>query len=286
AAFPDAALVEVQHHRAHIGSLLAERGETGRVLGIALDGTGYGDDEGSWGGEFFAGNLRGLERVGHLLPVFLPGGDAAAREPWRTALSLLSVLPGQEKAAARLAHKFGPLGERVQEAIDKRRGGVMSTSCGRLFDGAAALLGLGDYNSFEGELPMRLQAEAEKARPQNKSYPFAIEDRAGMKILNMLPTLTAMLEDRRGRAERAYRFHLTLAHGLAAMANALTASAATDKIALSGGVFQNLLLLKTCRTSMKKNGFQVLHHALVPANDGGVSLGQAALAAMKYSKEK
>ncbi|MCX6554207.1 MAG: carbamoyltransferase HypF [Candidatus Aminicenantes bacterium] len=285
AAFPDAALVEVQHHRAHIASLLAERGETGRVLGIALDGTGYGDDGTIWGGEFFSGDLHGLERVGHLLPIFLPGGDAAAREPWRTSLSLLSVLPGQEKAASRLARKFGRLGERVYEAIIKRRGGIMSTSCGRLFDGAAALLGLGDYNSFEGELPMRLQAEAEKARPQKKPYPFTIEDREGMNVLNMLPALAAMLEDKRGRAERANRFHLTLAHGLAAMANALTASAATDKIALSGGVFQNLLLLKMCCAVMKKNGFQVLHHVQVPPNDGGVSLGQAVLAAMKYSKE-
>jgi len=284
-AFPDADAVEVQHHRAHIASLLAESGETGRVLGIALDGTGYGDDGTSWGGEFFSGDLRRLERVGHLLPIFLPGGDAAAREPWRTALSLLLVLPGQEKTAERLAKKFGRQGERVYEAIVKRRGGVMSTSCGRLFDGVAALLGLGDCNSFEGELPARLQADAEKARPQKKPYPFTIEDREGMKVLNMLPALAAMLEDGRGRAEKAHCFHLTLAHGLAAMANALTGKAATNKIALSGGVLQNLLLLKMCRAVMIKDGFQVLHHVQVPPNDGGLSLGQAALAAMKCGKE-
>ena len=107
---PTAEVVEVQHHRAHIASLLAERGEMGRVLGIALDGTGYGDDGTIWGGEFFIGDLRGLERVGHLLPVFLPGGDAAAREPWRMALSLLLAIPGDGKSGPALAEQIRPQG--------------------------------------------------------------------------------------------------------------------------------------------------------------------------------
>jgi hydrogenase maturation protein HypF len=285
AAFPGAEIIEVQHHRAHIASLLAERGETGKVLGIALDGTGYGDDGTIWGGEFFSGDLRGLERVGHLLPIFLPGGDAAAREPWRTALSLLLALPGAEGTAGRFAGKFGRKGGQVIEAIKGRRGGVMSSSCGRLFDGVAALLGLGDFNQFEGELPMRLQAEAEKAGPQKKTYPFIIERENGMPILNMLPAIEALLADKRNRSSKAYCFHLTLAHGLLAMAIELTGAARTDKIALSGGVFQNLLLLKMSRDVLQKNGFRVLHHARVPANDGGISLGQAAVAAMRYRKE-
>jgi hydrogenase maturation protein HypF len=285
AAFPGAEIVEVQHHCAHIASLLAERGETGKVLGIALDGTGYGDDGTIWGGEFFSGDLRGLERVGHLLPIFLPGGDAAAREPWRTALSLLLALPGAEGTAGRFAGKFGRKGGQVIEAIRERRGGVMTSSCGRLFDGVAALLGLGDFNRFEGELPMRLQAEAEKAGPQKKTFPFAKEIKNRMPVLNMLPAIEAMLADKGTRGSKAYCFHLTLAHGLLAMAIELTGAARTDKIALSGGVFQNLLLLKMSRELLQKNGFQVLHHTRVPANDGGISLGQAAVAAMKYCKE-
>jgi hydrogenase maturation protein HypF len=285
AAFPGVEIVEVQHHHAHIASLLAESHETGKVLGIALDGTGYGDDGTIWGGEFFSGDLRRLERVGHLLPIFLPGGDAAAREPWRLALSLLLAIPGAEKAAGRYAVKYGRRGAQVFEAVADRRGGVMTSSCGRLFDGVAALLGLGDFNHFEGELPMRLQAEAEKAGPQKKTFPFAIEIKNGMPILNMLPAIEAMLEDKGTRGSKAYCFHLTLAHGLLAMAIELTGAARTDKIALSGGVFQNLLLLQMSRDLLQKNGFQVLHHVQVPTNDGGISLGQAALAAMKYCKE-
>jgi hydrogenase maturation protein HypF len=284
ADFPDARIIEVQHHRAHIASLLAEKGETGKVLGIALDGSGYGDDGTIWGGEFFSGDLHGLERVGHLLPIFLPGGDAAAREPWRMALSLLLALPGAEKAAWRFARKFGRKGAQVYEAIIQRRGGVMTSSCGRLFDSVAALLGLGDYNSFEGELPMRLQAEAEKARPQKQPYPYAIEQKGGMSVLNMLLAVEAMLQDKRSRAEKARCFHLTLANGLLDMAIHCSGASGIRTVALSGGVFQNLLLLKMSRELLQKNGFQVLHHLQVPANDGGLSLGQAALAAMKYKE--
>jgi len=285
ADFPGAEIVEVQHHRAHIASLLAERSEKGKVLGIALDGSGYGDDGTIWGGEFFSGDLRGLERAGHLLPVFLPGGDAAAREPWRMALSLLRAIPGAGPKAERLAKKFGRKGEQVLECIVERRGGVMTTSCGRLFDGVAALLGLGDLNQFEGELPMRLQAEAEKAQPQKQSYPYAIEQKGAMPVLNMLLALEALLDDKKSRAEKAYRFHLTLANGLLDMAIHCSGVSGIQTVALSGGVFQNLLLLKLSRELLQKNGFQVLHHTLVPANDGGIALGQAALAATKYCKE-
>ncbi|TFG75103.1 MAG: hypothetical protein E4H23_11145 [Chrysiogenales bacterium] len=161
----------------------------------------------------------------------------------------------------------------------------MTSSCGRLFDGVAALLGLGERNSYEGELPSLLQAQAEKARPQKKPYPFAIEEKAGVFVLNMLPAVAAMLQDKRGRAEKARCFHLTLASGLQDMASRCTGTSGINKAALSGGVFQNTLLLKMSRDLLKKSGFQVLHHTQVPANDGGISLGQAALAAAKYHKE-
>jgi hydrogenase maturation protein HypF len=127
--FPGARIVEVQHHKAHVASVLAENGETGPVVGIALDGTGYGDDGTVWGGEFFVGGLAGMERAGHLRSIFLPGGDAAAREPWRTALSLL-VAVGDDRGARRLAARFGRKGRQVLEAVRERRGGVMTTSGG------------------------------------------------------------------------------------------------------------------------------------------------------------
>jgi hydrogenase maturation protein HypF len=284
-AFPQAKIVEVQHHRAHIASVLAENGETGEAIGIALDGTGYGDDGTIWGGEFFIGDLRGMERRGHLLPIFLPGGDAAAREPWRTALSLLLAMPGMEKTAGRFAEKFGRKGDQVLEAIARRRGGVMTTSCGRLFDGVAALLGIGSVNTYEGELPSLLQAEAERARPQKQPYPYAIEKKDALPVLNMLLAVEAMRTSKKSRAEKARCFHFTLANGLLDMAVACSGTTGIRKVALSGGVFQNTLLLKMTRDLMQENGFQVLHHTHVPPNDGGLSLGQAALAAARCRKE-
>jgi hydrogenase maturation protein HypF len=284
-AFPKARAVEVQHHQAHVASILAENGETGKAVGIALDGTGYGDDGMIWGGEFFLGGLTGMERRGCLLPFFLPGGDAAAREPWRTALSLLAARPGQEKVAQCLALRFGCKGKQVLESIRQRRGGVMTTSCGRLFDGVASLLGMGDFNSYEGELPSLLQAEAEKAGPQKKAYPFAIERRGANLVLNMLPAIEAMMAEKEHRAVKARCFHAALAQGLAAMSVVIGETADVNKVALSGGVFQNTLLLQMTSDLLRKKGFQVLRHRLLPPNDGGISLGQAALAAMKRLKE-
>lgn len=283
-AFPGAQVVEVQHHRAHVASVLAENGETGDAVGIALDGTGYGEDGTIWGGEFFVGGLGGMERAGHLLPFFLPGGDAAAREPWRTALSLLLAV-GDEKGARRFAARFGRKGEQVLEAVRMRRGGVMTSSCGRLFDGVASLLGIGDRNSYEGELPALLQAEAERSRPLRQAYPYSLERENDMLVLDMRLAVEALLADRRGRPQRAFRFHWTLANGLLDMTLVLGREAKTATAALSGGVFQNILLLEMTGRLLEKNGFRVLRQRLVPANDGGVSLGQAALAAMKPAKE-
>lgn len=285
AAFPKAKLVEAQHHEAHVASVLAENGERGPVVGIALDGTGYGDDGTVWGGEFFSGGLTGMRRAGHLRPVFLPGGDSAAREPWRMALSLLAAM-GDGKRSGRLAARYGHKGRQVRESVQERRGGVMTSSCGRLFDGVSALLGLGDINSYEGELPSLLQAEAERAKPVRKAYPFVMKKENGMLVLDMLPAVAAMLADRRGRGEKAYRFHWTLARALLDMVLVLGRNAKTDRAALSGGVFQNILLLKMTSDLLEKNGFRVLRQHQVPANDGGLSLGQAVLAAMKYRKEK
>ena len=277
-AFPGARIVEVQHHQAHVASVLAENGEKGPVVGIALDGTGYGDDGAIWGGEFFSGGLAGMKRAGHLRSLFLPGGDAAAREPWRTALSMLDAI-GDDRRAGRLAARFGRKGRQVLEAVRERRGGAMTTSGGRLFDGVAALLGLGDVNSYEGELPALLQADAERSRPLRNAYPYALEREGGMLVLDMLFSVEAMLADRRGRAEKAYRFHWTLANAVLDMALALDREAKTGKAALSGGVFQNILLLSMTAGLLERNGFRVLIQRRVPPNDGGVALGQAALAA-------
>lgn len=283
--FPGARMVAVQHHQAHVASVLAENGEAGPAIGIALDGTGYGDDGTVWGGEFFLGGLTGLRRAGHLRPFFLPGGDAAAREPWRTALSLRVAL-GDLRGAGRLAARFGRKGGQVLEGIRERRGGVMTSSCGRLFDGVASLLGLGEFNTYEGELPSLLQAEAERARPSGKAYPCLLGSENGLLVLDMLPAVQALLADRGNRPAKALRFHQALADALRDSALALGREAKTTTVALSGGVFQNILLLKLVRERLAKNGFRVLCHRQVPANDGGIALGQAALAAAQAGREK
>jgi hydrogenase maturation protein HypF len=285
AEFPQAKIVEVQHHQAHVASVLAENDEAGPAIGIALDGTGYGDDGTVWGGEFFAGGLAGMRRVGHLRPIFLPGGDAAAREPWRMALSLLQAC-GDQRRARLLAARFGRKGAQVLESINERRGGVMTSSCGRLFDGAACLLGLGAVNTYEGELPSLLQAEAERAKPVGKAYPYSLAGENGMLVLDMLPAVAAMTADRGRQPQKARRFHETLADALLEAALLLGREAKTRTAALSGGVFQNILLLKMVKERLEKNGFRALRHRHLPANDGGVSLGQAVLAAAKCPKEK
>ena len=162
----------------------------------------------------------------------------------------------------------------------------MTSSCGRLFDGVAALLGLGDINSYEGELPARLQAEAERARSEKKTYPYALQLEDGRLVLDMLIAVQAMLADRGHRAEKARRFHWTLANALLDATLALGRGAKTDTAALSGGVFQNILLLKMTKDLLENSGFRVLRHRCLPANDGGVSLGQAVLAAARVRKEK
>lgn len=284
--FPGVRVIEIQHHQAHIGSLLAESGQTGAILGISLDGTGYGDDGQIWGGEFFIGNYRGLSRFGHLGYLFLPSGDKAAREPWRFALSVLYALYGRGEKTLAFAGRFGKLGEHVLEVIEKRVGGISTTSCGRIFDAAACLLGLGDINRYEGELPARLQACAEGFTGMSgETADFSIEKADDGYTLNLGLALRGIIEDGKDKEEKAYIFHRALAKGLAAMAGIARDEHGIDRVGLSGGVFQNTLLLKLTRDLLLEAGFEVSIHAEAPTNDGGISLGQAFLAAGILQKE-
>lgn len=286
AQFPGVRVVEIQHHQAHIGSLLAECGQTGTILGISLDGTGYGDDGQIWGGEFFIGDYRGLSRFGHLSYLFLPSGDKAAKEPWRFALSVLYTLYGRGEKTLAFAARFGKLGEQVLEVIVKRVGGIFTTSGGRIFDAAACLLGLGDVNHYEGELPARLQACAESFTGMGEERDnFSIEKTGSGYTLDLVSALRGIIEDGKDKEEKAYIFHLALAKGLAAMAGIARVEHGIDRVGLSGGVFQNTLLLKLTRDLLLKDGFEVLIHAEAPTNDGGISLGQAFLAAGILQKE-
>jgi len=281
--FPGAEVVEIQHHRAHIGSLMAEAGLRGKMIGVAMDGTGYGDDGTIWGGEFFLGDPASLKRFGHLRYFDLPGGEQAIREPWRLALSLLVALNRGEASLAAFAGRFGDRGERVLEVIRKGVARIPTSSCGRLFDAVASLIGLGDTSDFDGDLPARLQEAAEKSARPGGYYPYKIGG-GDTVVLDLFPLLDAILDDRHGVAERAFIFHATLARAIADMAQIARDRSGVGIVGLSGGVFQNLLLLSLTRSALEDEGFEVVVHRQVPANDGGVSLGQVFLAAAMLEK--
>jgi hydrogenase maturation protein HypF len=264
----------VQHHRAHIASVLAERGAWDTpVLGLALDGTGYGDDGTIWGGEIFAGSVaRGFERVAHLRPASLPGGDAAAQHPEQAAagfLGALAELPDLEAAP------FG-FSVRYRNAVKLRESGTRTfttTSAGRLFDTAAALLGFTRPVTFEGQAAIWLE---QRARRTLSAEPYEFGG------LDYRPLLQAVIRDRiRGRPveEIARAFHAGFARGIGDTVIRLCAQRGLDTVVASGGVLQNELLLHDLGAQLDAAALTFWTNHAVPPNDGGISLGQAALAA-------
>lgn len=288
-------LVEIQHHFAHIVSVLADNGwplDAGRVVGIALDGLGYGTDGTLWGGELFLADYRGYERVGHLKPVPLPGGAKAILEPWRNAYAHLHAHFGWETVRYRypdlepicyLAHK--PLS--VLAAMMKRGiNSPPSSSCGRLFDAVAAILGLSaEAVAYEGQAAVELEALAASAIGRcRQGYPFGMVFEEDALVLDPGPMWSALLDDLvqgREAATVAARFHVGLAEALSWIALQLAQEYRIDTAALSGGVFQNRILLEGVGARLRSAGLRVLCQRQVPANDGGLSLGQAAIAAAR-----
>ena len=276
----------VQHHRAHIASVLAERDEWNkRVVGVSFDGTGYGDDGTIWGGEFFVGSVReSFERVAHLRRAVLAGGDAAAQHPVQAAVGFLAQLDSLPDVT------LPPFNfpERYRNAMELVRKGVRTfttSSIGRLFDAAAALLGFTRETTFEGQAAMWLEQLARGARPTDP-YPFPFVDGE----LDFRPLLTNLACDRaRGRHadECARAFQQGIAQSILCVSTALCSAKDIDTVVLSGGVFQNELLLEDLSSMFGATPFQVWTNHAVPSNDGGISLGQAALAAFaQFNSER
>ena len=296
-------LVEVQHHHAHVASVLAENGyplDAPPVLGIALDGLGYGDDGEWWGGEFLFADYRGYRRAGTFKPVALLGGAQAMREPWRNTYAHLTAEMGWAEFAMNFdgLELFAYLEAKPRAILDamtaRGLGAPRASSCGRLFDAVAAALGIArDRATFEGQAAMQLEAivdlDAYARESDDFEYPFAIPriGGRGLPYLEPLGMWRALLGDLilgTPAGAIAARFHRGLARGVAAMAVQLCEGEyASDErprtIALSGGCFQNALLLAGVTARLERAGFSVLSHARVPANDGGIALGQAAIAA-------
>ncbi len=275
-ALPAAAWRAIQHHRAHIASVLAEREAWDqRVVGIAFDGTGYGDDGAVWGGEIFTGSVQqGFARAAHLRYAALPGGDAAARNPLQAAAGFFAQLdsPGADRL-----FDADPRYRDAVRLVDTGTRTFQSSSMGRLFDSAAAALGFTRPIGFEGQAAMWLEHQARSA-VSTDAYPFPFIDRR----LDFRPLLQALLADRlRGRdiQEIARAFHRGIAHGVSAAARQICEENAIGTVVLSGGVFQNGLLLHDLKSVFDANALRVWTNHIVPANDGGISLGQSALAA-------
>jgi hydrogenase maturation protein HypF len=275
----------VQHHHAHLASCLAENGAPGPALGVSWDGTGYGTDGTVWGGEFLRGNAGGFTRFAHLRPFRLPGGEAAVREPRRTALAVLFEVFGRDALAREdLApvRAFSP-NERMllAQILETGLNAPRTTSAGRLFDAVAALLDLSQKTRYEGQAAMALEAAADPH--EDEAWPLPLVPREGAPaVLDWEPLLHALLEDlghRVNAGRLAARFHNSLVDGIARTA----AAAGEASVALTGGCFQNRLLLERAAERLSALGFKVLLHREVPPNDGGISLGQV-LAGARHLK--
>jgi hydrogenase maturation protein HypF len=273
----------VQHHHAHMAAVLAEHGRTHKALGIAFDGTGYGDDGCVWGAEILLGDLTGYTRMARLRYAPLPGGDLAARRPWRVVRGYLSLEPDAKEA---FRHAFIGIDPREVELADQQLGAglnsPLASSMGRLFDAAAAILGIRNVARYEGEAAMELEALAGH-RPA-LPWPMGVRVGAaadGITELDPLPLLVALGEARaegQDPADLAAVFHESVAAAAAELATGTARWAGVHTVVLGGGCFQNARLLVSLRERLTRNGLEVLvPHRLSP-NDGAISYGQAAVA--------
>lgn len=299
-------VIPVQHHYAHIVSCMAENDHRDLVIGISFDGTGYGTDGTVWGGEILLADYDGFERVGHIRPFLQVGGDVSAREGWRIAISMLHHLYRDADQAADLAEKLG-LCDRAAAGIqftmaDRRINSITSTSAGRLFDAVSAILQICKASTFEGEASTKLEFAAEAYEEQclqqgktpleeyEGSSVWALD--AGESGMLVLPTdlvvyrLTEAFLKGADPGMLAFWFHMQLAELVRLCCVQLRQRTAVSTVALSGGVYQNQLLVRLSCEKLEAEGFEVLTHSLIPPNDGGIALGQAVVAMQKLNKEE
>jgi hydrogenase maturation protein HypF len=271
----DQPLVGVQHHHAHIASCMADNEWYDPVIGIAFDGTGYGLDGTLWGGEFLVADLTGFERAGHLLPVPLPGGAAAIREPWRMAAAY--GVPAELDVARRNAARWDAVVALGERAIAS----PPTSSAGRLFDAVAAVLGVRDRVNYEGQAAIELEQRADPH--ETGTYPVRVDDGPPFTVpcADLVAAVVADLRAGTGVPMIAARFHNAVAGLVVAGAARVRETTGLTTVALSGGVFQNVLLLERAVAGLEAEGFGVLVHHRVPPNDGGISLGQAAVASAR-----
>jgi len=271
-------LVGVQHHHAHAAACMAEHGLEGPVIGVSLDGTGYGTDGKIWGGEFLVATLTDFERLAHLAYVPMPGGERAIKEPWRMTIAYLGgPVPELERAGvARDALAA------VEQLVEHRVACPETSSMGRLFDAVSALLGICTRVSYEGQAAIEL--EAATVPGDDVFYPFNLDVTAMPWTVDPREIVRSVLNDLRAGTPKgliATRFHNTIVELIRAVCVVARRERGLATVVLSGGCFQNMLLLEGATRLLERDGFDVRHHRLVPTNDGGISLGQAVVALAK-----
>ena len=300
--------VGVQHHHAHVAAAMVEAGVEHSVIGVSMDGLGYGDDGVLWGGEVLVCDLTGYRRVAHLEEMPLPGGALAVRRPWRVALgwSLAALGPAGLERARSLLGARAPAGEQPPDdeavaalvrQVETGTNAPLTTSCGRLFDAVAALAGVRHVITYEGQAAIELEM---RSRPGAPPYEYGLDGDPGVAAaasapeppgasrsrcrpasVRLAPLLAAVLTDLEAGRSAGFvggRLHATLAALVADVCRRVRAATGLEVVALSGGVFQNRLLTGLCEDALRRDGFRVIGGGLVPVNDGGISLGQAAVA--------
>jgi hydrogenase maturation protein HypF len=272
-------LIGVQHQHAHLASAMADNGLSGRVLGVVFDGTGLGIDGRIWGGEFLVGGYAGFERAGHLRYVPMPGDEPAARDAWRLGAAHLSDAgEGLELVERRRTSDEAAV---VRRLLSSSSPGPLASSCGRLFDAAAAILGVSDRMEGEGQTVSELETLALQAEPDG-AYPFELRDGSPL-VVDTRPLIRALAADARGGVDApiaARRFHSTIVELAAAVCRRLRPEGVHD-VVLSGGSFGNSILAAEAPLRLERDGWRVHVHRSVPSNDGGLAFGQLAVAAAR-----
>ena len=280
-----AELLAVQHHHAHMASCMAEHGLNEPVIGVTFDGTGFGTDGAIWGGEFLVGDYRKFRRAAHLRYVPMPGGDQAIREPWRMAVAHLADADVQ--FAPLKARILPPALRIVENMVERVFNAPLTSSAGRLFDAVASLAGIRDRVSYEGQAAIEMEWLAEQTTADGV-YAFDLDaspernTKAAPLIVDTRPLIQAVVADAvngSGAAVIARRFHSTIVDLIAAVCQRIRKDTGLCAVVLSGGVFLNVVLTREVGARLDREGFRAFRHRRVPPNDGGLSLGQLAVAA-------
>ena len=278
---------EIQHHEAHIASCIVDNNVRGDVIGASFDGTGFGLDGEAWGGEFFIGNIKRFKRAAHLKYLPMPGGEASIREPWRMALSYLYNVFGPSFKTLKidfLKKQNKRRADLLIQVIEKRINSPLTSSIGRLFDAVSAIIGVCGVAKYEGqaaiELEKTIKRQVSSVRCQ-RGYNFKYVNKNGMIEIDwslVIRGIVKNLQDKKSKAEISLKFHNAVCRMIKDVCELLRKKHRINKICLSGGVFQNRFLVSHVKPILETSGFELYLHDKVPAHDGGIALGQAALA--------